>query len=736
MSKTKKNTTEYNFLITITPMQLVANRGFEDNPMSHLKKLVKDTAVSHEIVKDTLAELEVKVWCACKDEKEHLETRLAEMLVQKGYPKDCLAVCTAEEKAEIEKKQEKAWNDFMEFALTGEDKGPEGSKEASSEDSDKVKTGKSSDQEDEVTEEEIDAMFAELERKFAEMDKEAEAKAKPEKRKPAVQPKFDTRFVLEEIEGLQGAENFKKYARALSDSAEYFRDYDMQDSVFHRCLLFMVEDGDGFSTYLDLLSRHLTEIGLLPKNDWRVKNEVSNLPFDEYWLSIIGRSCSRVNLLGLDLASILDKLGTKEFREFLRMISEAAKPCWVVFRIPVMDELSKKKIEEQLSVYFAVESIDIPVMSLEHYLQVGLQYAEKLGYEVNEDVYELLEQSIWQEKADQKFYGFKTVIKVMEEIIYQKNLAESTDGDAKETDFVITAEDVKRVLKHYEAAENADTLDDLIGMESIKEKIDEIVAQIMLNKSMGKSNTSSLHMRFLGNPGTGKTTVARLIGKLLKEKGVLSKGQFFEYKGRDLVGRYIGETTPKTAGICRDAYGSILFIDEAYTLFKGTDNERDYGPEALAELITHMENHREDFMVIMAGYTDDMAKLMEGNLGLESRMPYEIMFDNYTQEQLYEIFLSMGRKDYIYTDGLKKVAEEYFANIPDEVIAQKEFANARFVRNLFERTVAKAALRLQMEPQDLTDGKVVLVEGDFAKASNDREFQKMQEKKKPTIGFY
>jgi len=143
-------------------------------------------------------------------------------------------------------------------------------------------------------------------------------------------------------------------------------------------------------------------------------------------------------------------------------------------------------------------------------------------------------------------------------------------------------------------------------------------------------------------------------------------------------------------------------------------------------------------MVIMAGYTDDMAKLMEGNRGLESRMPYEIMFENYTKEQLYEIFLAMSRKDYVCTEELKKVAKEYFESIPQEVIDQKDFANARFVRNLFERTVAKAALRLQMEPQELKDGKVVLVEGDFAKASNDREFRKMQEKKdakSTTIGF-
>lgn len=722
MTQTKKDTVEFYILISISPKQLAANRGFEDNPMEAFKKLVKDTTLRCEVIKDTISELEMLIWCMDKKAKEDIENVLVEELVKRGYSRDCLCICSASERKESSKKQSEDWNEFLSFAFSGEEKSPK-------EETKKQDTSKGSSKEEEVKDD-IDSLFEELEQRLMAMDEERMAS------QPKKKPTFDTRSVLEEINELQGAEAFKEYARALSDSASYFRTYEMEDCVFQRSLLFMVEDGDGFSTYLELLSKHLREIGLLTGSRMRDKSEVSNLPFDEHWLGVIERSCRGVNLFGLDLSQMLDKLGTKEFKDFLRMVSEASKPCWVVFRIPVMDELSKKKIEEQLSLFFTIESIDIPVMSLEQYMRAGLKYAGKLGYEVKEEAHELLKQSIWQEKADQRFYGFKTVIKVMEEIIYQKNLVESTDGDNKETDFVITAEDVKRVLKTYQEAENADTLDDLIGMESIKEKVDEIVAQIMLNKAMGKSNTSSLHMRFLGNPGTGKTTVARLIGKLLKEKGVLSKGQFFEYKGRDLVGRYIGETTPKTAGICRDAYGSILFIDEAYSLYKGSDNERDYGPEALAELITHMENHREDFIVIMAGYTDDMEKLMQGNLGLESRMPYEIMFENYTQKQLYEIFLSMGRKEYIYTDGLKKVAEEYFTNIPNEVIAQKDFGNARFVRNLFERTVAKAALRLQMEPKELQDGKVVLIEGDFAKASSDREFQKMQEKKKPTIGFY
>ena len=182
--------------------------------------------------------------------------------------------------------------------------------------------------------------------------------------------------------------------------------------------------------------------------------------------------------------------------------------------------------------------------------------------------------------------------------------------------------------------------------------------------------------------------------------------------------------------MCRDAYGSVLFIDEAYSLYRGNADSNDYGREAIDTLIAQMENHRQDFMIIMAGYPDDMDKLMQANAGLASRMPYTIHFPNYSREELYQIFMSMVRRQFQYEPALDEAVKSYFDALPDEVIGGKEFANARFVRNLFERTWGKASVRRQVNPEE----PFILCACDFDKAAADREFQQLQKKTK-RIGF-
>ena len=261
--------------------------------------------------------------------------------------------------------------------------------------------------------------------------------------------------------------------------------------------------------------------------------------------------------------------------------------------------------------------------------------------------------------------------------------------------------------------------------------IREIVSQIKVAASNEKLDHPCIHMRFTGSPGTGKTTVARILGEILREEGILRKGAFFEYSARDLVAEYVGQTAVKTATICRDAYGSVLFIDEAYALYEGGDhNNNDYGREAITTLISEMENHRDDMLVVMAGYTDEMETLMKANPGIRSRMPCLLHFKNYTRRQLFDIFMLMVRKHFDYDPDLEEEALHYFEKLPEEYMVSKEFANARFVRNLYERTWSKGALRTSLSGSKT----IVLTRQDFIAASGEKEFSEKLEAKK-VLGF-
>lgn len=235
----------------------------------------------------------------------------------------------------------------------------------------------------------------------------------------------------------------------------------------------------------------------------------------------------------------------------------------------------------------------------------------------------------------------------------------------------------------------------LIGLDNVKEAIEKIKAYVSANKKGGKKNNLNLHMVFTGNPGTGKTEVAKLIGEILYDNGVLPKKTYVEATRSTLVGAYIGHTALKTDAAIEEAMGGVLFIDEAYSLAHDND-PIDFGHEAIAELIKGMEDHKGEFCVILAGYKGPMEKMLATNPGFNSRIQFHIDFPNYSRDELEDIFKLMLEKDeyLVKDDALSRMLD-----ITDVMRKNPDFANARDARNILQQ----CEMNLNLRSSDDTD---------------------------------
>jgi len=240
-------------------------------------------------------------------------------------------------------------------------------------------------------------------------------------------------------------------------------------------------------------------------------------------------------------------------------------------------------------------------------------------------------------------------------------------------------------------------LENMTGLDTVKREVRELVNAEIANQRLSANGYEvnafeTRHMLFMGNPGTGKTSVARLVGRIFKALGLLNKGDFLEVDRTKLVAGYVGQTADKTAQVIESALDGVLFIDEAYTLARG-DSQSDFGREAIDTLITWMENYRDRLIVIFAGYSGEMQQFLKENPGLESRVPYKIDFPDYTGEQMHQIFLEMCQKSgWICPPEVSLQVKQTF-NMAHQHRG-RVFANGRYVRNFFEEMVRKLKNRI------------------------------------------
>ena len=334
----------------------------------------------------------------------------------------------------------------------------------------------------------------------------------------------------------------------------------------------------------------------------------------------------------------------------------------------------------------------------EELIHIAKNIAKEEYYKLSEDGEKAFIERIQKEKVDENFANARVVRNLMDEAVREKAFRTGDETVCEEELTTLTSEDfgvdlkftARDSIKEYETQ-----LESLVGLDNVKSLIKDILNTVELihrEKEMGiNCEDVSLNMIFSGNPGTGKTTVARIVGKILKAMGILKKGHMVEVTRSDLVGQYVGQTGPKTLEKIKEAYGGILFIDEAYTLNSGSEN--DFGSEAIGTLIKEMEDNRDKLIVIMAGYTKEMKELLNINPGLESRIKFNIQFNDYSGDELFKIFKSLCKREkYKISHNAYKKLKEDFEELSEN--KGRNFGNGRLVRKYFENVKMKQATRI------------------------------------------
>ena len=426
----------------------------------------------------------------------------------------------------------------------------------------------------------------------------------------------------------------------------------------------------------------------------------------------------------LDISEWMNELNSPEIKDYLKQINALTTDCLVVYRIPFVERQLLLESHINLSDIMGIQALYVPPIGIPEMVDYICDSLSSWDFTFGEDCLPLLESYILQEKEDNSFFGFETLDKMSDLIILQ---AAEVNSQEQTLSMAITPDIIKRLLLPRNLQGSAwEQLERLVGADTAKDQIRGIVNDL-------RSGTSpALHMLFTGNAGTGKSKVARLLALILKEEGLLRKGQLYEIKGDNLCGDFPGQTAPQTSAICRDALGSVLFIDEISALFEeGEEDAPSYGREAMDALLAEMGLYPKELCVILAGTKEEIKKLLSAYPALDAKAPHRVELADFSREELETIFMGLLDESFDYDEDFKEAVHDYFSNLPEEYLRHKDFSNARFVRNLFENLWGKASYRAALHKEE----KITLYKSDLENATASHMYALTEKKRERLIGF-
>lgn len=389
--------------------------------------------------------------------------------------------------------------------------------------------------------------------------------------------------------------------------------------------------------------------------------------------------------LGMAMFSNMEIFNTLDEKEKLRFVlgmeqimKEQEGKSFTVFtassKETIQDMLSRESNTLKNNFDFEIVSTKPTVQDIYQELLNKLEEKEELIEEFKVKLLEYVTETYPNTDLDYSEY----IEKLYTKIVFNKNETLTLD--------LIPEYNKKKTLE-----EIFEDLNSLVGLKKVKDMLHELVDLIELKNKAGndlKISNTNMHMVFLGNPGTGKTTVARIVAQILYNLNYIKQNKLIEVSSKDLVAEYVGQTAPKTMAVIEKAMGGVLFIDEAYSLASGKGQGNSYNEEAIATLIQAMENSRDNLVVIFAGYTVEMQDFLNANSGIVSRIGYTVEFEDYTEDELIQIFKNMVKKaGFEITDEAIQKAKDIIKKYKNT----KNFGNARFARSLYEKSVIKHA---------------------------------------------